>query len=63
MLKVSELRERKRQLEQNIAHLVQAFEQETGVEIDGLITLNRLDTQNQTAQENNLCKVDVHLHM
>ena len=41
MLSVSELRQRKQQLEQAIAELIQVFEHETSVEVDSLLTLER----------------------
>ena len=45
MLSVSELRQRKQQLEQAIAELIQVFEHETSVEVDSLLTLNAAPAQ------------------
>lgn len=64
MLRVSELRARKRVLEEEMAKLIQDFEQETGVEIDGLITLERQKQHTVvTGMLSASIKVEVHLDM
>ena len=64
MLSVSELRQRKQQLEQAIAELIQVFEHETSVEVDSLLTLERSSctTTWQDMQSDHI-KVEIHLNM
>lgn len=64
MLSVTELRQRKQQLEQAIAELIQKFEHETSVEVEDLFTIERhaRATSNQDQQVATI-KVDIHLNM
>lgn len=64
MLSVSELRQRKQQLEQAIAELIQKFEHETSVEVEDLFTIER-HTMATSEQEKSITtiKVDIHLNM
>ncbi|MBP6551785.1 MAG: hypothetical protein KA221_00490 [Vitreoscilla sp.] len=64
MLSVSELRQRKQQLEQAIAELIQVFEHETSVEVDSLLTLERSSctATSQDTQSGHI-KVEIHLNM
>ena len=64
MLSVAELRQRKQQLEQAIAELIQVFEHETSVEVDNLLTVERCSV-NTPVQDTPIfhIKVDVHLNM
>ena len=64
MLSVAELRQRKQQLEQTIAELIQVFEHETSVEVDSLLTVERcsVNIPMQNAPIFHI-KVDVHLNM
>ena len=64
MLSVAELRQRKQQLEQAIAELIQVFEHETSVEVDSLLTVERCSV-NTPVQDTPIfhIKVDVHLNM
>ena len=64
MLSVTELRQRKQQLEQAIAELIQTFEQETSVEVEDLFTIER-DVRATSDQDQQVVtiKVDIHLNM
>ena len=64
MLSVTELRQRKQQLEQAIAELIQTFEHETSVEVEDLFTIERhaRATSDQDQQAATI-KVDIHLNM
>ena len=61
---MAELRQRKQQLEQAIAELIQVFEHETSVEVDNLLTVERCSV-NTPVQDTPIfhIKVDVHLNM
>ena len=64
MLSVTELRQRKQQLEQAIAELIQTFEHETSVEVDDLFTIERhARTTSDQDQQVATIKVDIHLNM
>lgn len=63
MMRVSELRARKKALETAIAALVFDFEKETGVAIEDLITLNHLGNSHEAEQESPRVQVEVHLEM
>ena len=64
MLSVSELRQRKQQLEQAIAELIQKFEHETSVEVDDLFTIERhARATSDLDQPVVTIKVDIHLNM
>ena len=64
MLSVTELRQRKQQLEQAIAELIQTFEHETSVEVEDLFTIER-DVRATSDQDQQVVtiKVDIHLNM
>ena len=64
MLSVTELRQRKQQLEQAIAELIQKFEHETSVEVDDLFTIERhARATSDLDQPVVTIKVDIHLNM
>ncbi|AUZ05820.1 MULTISPECIES: hypothetical protein [Vitreoscilla] len=60
MLKISELRQRKQDLETNVAQLIHDFESETGVKIDGLISVLHLNKEDMNEKINSI-KVEIHL--
>ena len=64
MLSVTELRQRKQQLEQAIAELIQKLEHETSVEVEDLFTIER-DVRATSDQDQQVVtiKVDIHLNM
>ena len=64
MLSVTELRQRKQQLEQAIAELIQKFEHETSVEVEDLFAIER-DVRATSDQDQQVVtiKVDIHLNM
>lgn len=61
MLNLSELRVRKRTLEEEIARLIEEFELQTGVVVDHLITLERQQVGSSSDEQVEQIKVDVHL--
>ncbi len=64
MLSVTELRQRKQQLEQAIAELIQKFEHETSVEVEDLFTIERhARATSDLDQPVVTIKVDIHLNM
>ena len=64
MLSVTELRQRKQQLEQAIAELIQTFEHETSVEVEDLFTIERhVRATSDQDQQVVTIKVDIHLNM
>lgn len=60
MLKISELRQCKQDLETNVAKLILDFENETGVKVDSLISISHLNKEDMNEKINRI-KVEIHL--